>query len=129
MNANLKTSSLDAEIITELILSGGAYRIAEKKREWTERNCRLYGEIFPEAGAGVRTYYKWLPIRMEKSGQTVERELLLRGVHVYHSDRFRTAGGTDGKFLRISLCSAGSTARLARGLRVLRAYLEENDAL
>lgn len=129
VNANLKTSSLDAEIITELILSGGAYRIAEKKRAWTERNVRLYGEIFPEAGAGERTYYKWLPIRMAKSGREVEAELLSRGVRVYHSDRFRAAGAAEGAFLRVSLSSAGNTARLARGLRILRSYLEENHAL
>lgn len=45
LNMNIKTSSFDAEIFTELILNGDAYKIAARKRSWASRNCVLY-EIF-----------------------------------------------------------------------------------
>lgn len=127
-NVNIKASSLDAEIITELILNGAAYEIAAKKRQWARRNCLLYEKYFPSAPAGREpvSYYKWLPIAIEKPFYTIEDELLARGVHIYHSEHFAVAGGGGKNYLRVALCSAGSTRRLEQALITLRDYLREN---
>ncbi|MCI8453807.1 MAG: PLP-dependent aminotransferase family protein [Lachnospiraceae bacterium] len=129
LNVNIKTSSFDAEIITELILNGDAYQIAAKKRMWTEKNCLLYAGYFPDFYDERKavSYYQWLPIEVPGSFYEVENELLNRGVRVYHSGRFAVAEGSKQNFLRVSLCSAGSTKKLERGLQILREYLEEGQ--
>lgn len=125
LNANIKTSSLDAEIITELLLNGDAYRIASQKLLWTKRNCSLYSAVFPSCVQDdTISYYKWLPINVSKSFHEVEDDLQSLGVRVYHSDRFKVAGSDTQDYLRISLCSAGSTKRLERGLYILKNYLD-----
>lgn len=126
-NANIKTSALDAEIITELILNGNAYKIAGQKRILAQRSNRLYAEFFPEyydesCPAG---YYRWLPIRTGKGFRELEAELMQRGVRVYHGERFSVAGTRGEEFLRVALCSAGSPRRLEQGLAILRDYLQE----
>lgn len=127
-NVNVKASSLDAEIITELILSGDAYEIAAKKQQWAKRNCRLYEKYFPSVQKSCEpvSYYKWLPIAIQKPFYTIEDELLERGVRIYHSEHFAVAGGGGKDFLRVALCSAGSTRRLEQALDILRDYLREN---
>lgn len=128
-NTNIKTSSLDAEIIAELILNGDAYRIAAQKRAQAEKNCRLFETYFAAADAGSEPagYYRWMPIYIKKTAAEIEGELLARGVRVYHSKRFTVSRNEEQQFLRVALCSAGSTKRLKKGLRILKAYLEENE--
>lgn len=126
VNVNIKASSLDAEIITELILNGDAYRIAAKKRAWAERNCRLFEKIFGTGSGGI-SYYKWLPIHINKPWQLVEKELMERGIRVYHSRRFTVAADREESWLRVSLCSAGTGKKLEQGLNVLKKYLSESE--
>lgn len=127
-NLNIKTSAFDAEIITELILSGKAYELASKKRKSALKNASLFQRYFPDApSAPLPGYYKWLPIRIKKTAQEIERELEERGVRVYHSGRFSVLQDREQSFLRISLCSAGSGKRLERGLAILRDYIRENE--
>lgn len=131
VNINIKTSSFDAEIITELILSGEAYKIAAHKQQWAAQNCRLYARYFPvqPADTAIPLYYRWLPIGKEKSGREIECELLQRGVRVYHSQRFAVGRNTHQSFLRISLCSAKNSRKLEQGLSILKDYLMENNLL
>lgn len=127
-NLNIKTSAFDAEIITELILSGKAYELASKKQKSALKNASLFQRYFPDIpSAPLPSYYKWLPIRLEKSAQEIEGELEDRGVRVYHSSRFSVLQDRGQSFLRISLCSAGSGKRLERGLMILRDYIREHE--
>jgi DNA-binding transcriptional MocR family regulator len=128
LNVNIKTSALDAEIITELILSGAAYSIAARKRAWAERNCRIYAEYFPVSRIEP-LYYEWLPIRTDKPPLEIENGLLSRGVRIYHSRRFTAGRGGRQAWLRVSLCSAESTQKLRKGLAILKEYLAENHLL
>ena len=52
-------------------------------------------------------------------GPEVERVCRDAGVRVLHSDRFAVVRGAKESFLRVSLSSAGGTARLKRGLETL----------
>lgn len=44
-NVNIKTSAFDAEVITELVLNGSAYDIAQKKCQWAQKNNDLLNGI------------------------------------------------------------------------------------
>lgn len=126
-NTNIKTSSLDAEIITELILNGDAYRIAAHKRELTEKASALFTAHFSNKyPASDRIgYYRWIPIPFSGSFRQVENDLLKRGIRVYHSDRFSVKDVKGQSYLRISLCSAGTMKRLDAGLRILKSCLDD----
>ncbi|WP_141432614.1 PLP-dependent aminotransferase family protein [Bacillus sp. 03113] len=125
-NTNIKTSSLDAEIITELILNGNAYAIVEKKRELAVKAGAIFERYFPECPSLATPYcfYRWLPIPNTKPSSQVERELEKAGIRAYHSDRFIVRNQTDKPFLRISLSDAGSMSKLDKGLSILKEYLE-----
>ena len=126
IHVNIKTSSFDAEVITELILSGKAYEIAAKKHQWTWKSVALFDRYFPGVTPAGEppSYYKWLPIHLRKPPALVEQELGALGVRVYHSARFSVSPEETGEFLRVSLCSAGSPQRLERGFSILRRYLQ-----
>ena len=112
-NVNLKTSSFDAEVITELLLSGKAYQIAAQKRQWAQRNARLYSRYFPADPAP--SYYKWLPVRLPQSPRQVEQELQALGVRVYHSARFAAApSGGPEIFARLPCALPGAPAAWSR---------------
>jgi DNA-binding transcriptional MocR family regulator len=124
---NIKTSSLDAEIITELILNGDAYKIAAQKRKLAEKACGIFDKYFPECKRDGQfiSYYRWLPIETKKPSLAVEQELMALGVRVYHSDRFAVAQTEDKRFLRVSLASAVSMGKLEKGLKILKNYLAD----
>lgn len=122
-NMNIKTSSLDAEVITELILSGDAYPIVHHKMELAKEACRLFDSIFPGVQEGVISYFRWLPLPRQEAYDIVEKELYQRGVHIYHSGRFQVGPESSQDYLRISLCSAGSMKKLQKGLLIVKEYM------
>lgn len=131
LNINIKTSSFDAEIITELILNGDAYDITRRKYLQAEKTCALFHRYFPALAPYTEriSYYKWVPIRSDRSADQIEGDLRQRGVHLYHSARFAVGDSRDGAYLRVSLCSAGSTRKLEKGLKILKAYLTEENCI
>lgn len=130
LNINLKTSSFNAEVIAELILSGRAYEIAKGKSDMALRAAGLYRKYFPDPTDNLwPSYYKWLPIRSDKPAQQIERALQSAGVRVQHSDRFAVSPQNRRHYLRVALCSAGSTRNLEQGLHILHTFLTESDML
>lgn len=121
-NINIKTSSLDADIITELILSGEAQRIIAHKQQLTQRACSLYQNIFPEQAVNP-CYYQWLHVPHMPSD--IEYQLQERGIRVYSARRFAVSDSFPQEHLRVSLCSAGDMRHLEKGLTILRTYLDE----
>ena len=125
-NTNLKTSALDAEIITELLLTGAAQKIIKRKLALTQKACNIYSRYFntTEAGARELSYYKWLPLPRKISMSVIEDDLLRRGVHVYHSSRFAITPVPQQDYLRLSLCSAGDLHRLEQGIQIVQKYIK-----
>ncbi|RAV02687.1 PLP-dependent aminotransferase family protein [Paenibacillus sp. YN15] len=119
---NVKTSSLDAEIISELIFSGKAKEIVDEKKRLAQSVNLLFASYFPQhASTGhALSYFRWLPISNREAGAQLEQTLLLQGVRVFHSDRFRSGASIPGHFLRISLASTDSLKELDKGLGILR---------
>lgn len=124
-NVNVKTSSLDAEIITELLLTGQANEIIKRKYALAAERNRLFYEFFPRLkGIGhPLSFYRWLPVPDRRDGAEIEQELKRAGVRVYHSDRFLCGPREAQCFLRISLATVKSDGQLREGLAILKREL------
>lgn len=124
-NINVKTSSLDGEIITDLILSGKANEIAFEKKKLAQSVNDLYAEYFPEAPnlGHPLSFFRWLPISKNMNAQELEATMLQKGIRVFHSERFLSGSNTPDKFLRIALASTNSLDELKTGLKILKAQL------
>jgi len=126
-NINVKTSSLDAEIITELILSGDAYKLVEHKYQACVKASILFKNYFPEYVSDSERvcFFRWVPIHSRKSYLQVEDELRQRGIRVFHSKRFAVTDQEVPQYLRVSLSSSGSMRKLEKGLSILKEYLSQ----
>lgn len=126
-NVNVKTSSLDAEVISELILGGGAEEIVDRKRRLMVEANELYDRMFPVSPPPGFPYplFRWMPIEASGTASEVEGRLRSLGVRAYHGDRFRVSGEAQGDFLRVSLSTWESLSRIEHGLRTLRDALDD----
>ncbi|WP_052649708.1 aminotransferase-like domain-containing protein [Planococcus massiliensis] len=124
-NINVKTSALDAEIVTELILSGKAQQIASQKKELAQIANELYYEFFPsEKNSGhPLSFYRWLPIPQQEDPLQLVSELTKNGIRVFHSNRFLSGQPNSEHYLRIALSTASSMDELAIGLTILKEHL------
>lgn len=127
-NMNMKTSSLDADIIAELIQSGDANKLIHKKHELALKTNRIYDEYFPEVGSctSKSSFFRWLPFPCDKPGKQVEHELMTLGVEIFHSYRFTVIPNEDQHYLRITLSKTGNSTKLQSGLKIIRQYMQEN---
>ena len=120
----IKAGILDTEILAELILSGRAEKILVRKSRTASEANALFDAIFPNAPkASSSALFRTLPLPGTSGhGQSVETELRASGVSVCHSDRFSVKPGHPDSFLRISLSSTASIARLRKGLDIISAF-------
>jgi DNA-binding transcriptional MocR family regulator len=124
-NLNVKTSSLDVEVITELILSGKAHEIVQQKKQLAETVNDIYSSYFPVNKIGhPLSFYRWLPIHGHTNRVTLEADLKNLGIRVFHSDRFLSGQASSEKYLRIALSSTQTLDDLHTGLKVLSHYLD-----
>ena len=126
---NIKTSSLDAEIITELILSGKAARIADEKSALAEKRNQLFDEIFPNAvkPGTPAAFFRWLPLpEMPIRGVDIERALLQKNVNVYSSYRFSTMRHEE-EFLRLAISSPENDSDLCNALNTVKDFIQQNS--
>ena len=125
---NIRTSALDAEIMTELLLSGKAEAILREKAELALRANRIFDRIFPSESKGdAGNFFRILPLP-ESMSNPVETEAFFEsnGVKVMHSARFSPLVHPGRNFLRLSVSSAGSEKKLRTALLQVRFLLEES---
>lgn len=124
-NINVKTSSFDAEVITELILSGKAHEIVSQKKQLAQTANDIYSEYFPSRKnvGHPLSLYRWLPIQGHNDALQLETDLKKRGIRVFHSNRFQSGQTTPDMHLRIALSSTNSFDELKLGLDILKQYL------
>ncbi|KKB73120.1 MULTISPECIES: PLP-dependent aminotransferase family protein [Bacillus] len=124
-NVNVKTSSLDAEVVTELILSGKAHEIVSQKKRLVQSANEIYAEYFSpnKPGEHPLSFYRWLSIEKNADSSQLEEDLKMRGIRVFHSDRFLSGQTSREKYLRIGLSSTNSLDELKMGLDILKQYL------
>lgn len=125
-NINVKTSSLDGEIITELILSGKANEIVAEKKKLAQSTNEIFTKYFPDAPriGHPLSFFKWLPISSSANVQELEATFLQQGIRVFHSDRFLSGSSMPDKFLRIALASTNSIDELKIGLEILKSQIK-----
>ncbi|MDM5452160.1 PLP-dependent aminotransferase family protein [Peribacillus simplex] len=123
---NVKTSSLDAEIITELILSGKAHEIVSQKKQLAQAANDIYSEYFPIGNPMGHpfSFYRWLSIQEHIDPLQLETDLRKKGIRIFHSDRFLSGPTIPNKYLRVSLSSTNSLDELKIGLETLKNYLD-----
>lgn len=127
-NINVKTSSLDSEIISELIISGKANEITTEKKRLAQAANLIFKEYFsktPITGHPL-SFYRWLPISLESKSEELEAKLLQKGIRVLHSERFLSGSNISETFLRIALASTKSLDELRIGLKILSEQLKRN---
>lgn len=126
---NIRISSLDAEIITELILSGKADTLLQEKATMAQRANQIFNRIFPELSQTPHNdsdFFRQVPLPSWcNNAQECERFFAKYGIAVQHSGRFAVGKSTEQNFLRVSISSAGSETRLRTGLSALRFALEQ----
>jgi len=125
---SIKTSSLDAEIMTELILSGKAAKLLEQKAELAKVRNQLFDQFFPEAvkPGNPAAFFRWLPIpQLGMDGMEIERQLQQRGVNVHCSYRF-TVMNNPPDFMRIAVSSPADEAQLQKGCTVIRDFIQNH---
>jgi DNA-binding transcriptional MocR family regulator len=128
-NINLKTPSLNAEVIAELIFSGTAEKIIQTKIDLARERKDVYSRYFPSFGADTNnvSFFQWLPLPEHMDGKLFEEIARYRGVHVFCSDRFMV-GHTDHKsFIRLALSSPTEMIELEKGLDIIKVLLENQD--
>ena len=126
---NIKTSSLDAEIMTELILDGKAAKILEQKAELAAERNRIFDRYFPEAvkPGSPAAFFRWLPLTSSAMDEMeIERALLQENVSVYCSYRF-TVNHNPQSFMRLAISSPNSTAELESGCAIIRDFLDRHQ--
>ena len=127
---SIKTSSLDAEIMTELINSGAAELILKEKRKLARKANAIFDSVFPEHADPEKhlSFFRKLPLPETKmDGMQIEKALAEKGVSVHHSDRFSIRRRTGDPFLRVSVSSAGTAENLRKGLFILRETFPEAE--
>lgn len=123
-NINIKTSSLNAEIITELINSGKAIEIIKKKKNIAKERNEVYKKYFPiNKHENPLSFFRWLPIDNKYDSVHFEKSAMEKGIHIYHSDRFSVKKEEGQAFIRISLTSVKKTEELESGLKLLKELL------
>ena len=125
---SIKTSSLDAEIMTELILSGKAAKILEQKAQLAQERNKIFDQIFPNAQSisNPNAFFRWLPIpKLQIDEKEIERQLLQRNVNVYCSYRF-TVNHNHNNFMRIAISSPTNSAQLEKGCQIIKDFIQQN---
>lgn len=128
LNINLKTVSLNAEIIAELIESGEAGRMAEQKKVLAERRNKIYYRHFANAGKDlIPRFFHWLPLPDDTSSEAFELSALQSGVHVLGSHRFAVQNRDSCAYIRLSLTSPETEAELEKGLSIVKELLSSRQ--
>ncbi|KWX84756.1 GntR family transcriptional regulator [Paenibacillus riograndensis] len=126
-NVNIKTSSLSAEIITEMIHSGIAEEIIRQKRKVALERNKLYQTYFHQytQAENPLSFYRWLPLSHQYQLKELESNAMEYGIHIYHSARFLTKKDNGEQFLRVSLSSSIDQQELNVGLQRLQRLLSD----
>ena len=126
---NLKISSLNMEIAAEIIRSGLAWKIIQKKRAAAAERNQIYASFFPDCDICMESYYQWLELPEHLTGRLCEAELSSRGVSVFGAERFYVGKQLKANAVRVATSSAESDEQLRRGLEVLQNFIQQRDAV
>lgn len=129
-NCNLKTSTLNLEIASEIILQNLHIQVINKKiKNCIERNS-LFNTYFPESPRPKITaaYFRWLHLPKGLTGKSLEIQSSKCLVKVLGAERFAINDTADSSAVRLALCSPPTSDQLETGLGIIRSIIGEyND--
>ncbi|WP_069998079.1 aminotransferase-like domain-containing protein [Cellulosilyticum sp. I15G10I2] len=126
-NINVKTPALNAEIISELINTGMADKIVENKIAISKERNEIYKKYFKIENPNENpiSFFRWLPLNQKFNANEFEKNALIQGIKLYHSNRFLVGHSEEKQFLRVSLSSMDDANELEEGLALLKNILFE----
>lgn len=121
----IKASALDTEIMSELILSGRAGKIIDKKIKKAKVMNGIFEKLFPleKRRESDTPFFRKLKLPFSRrNGPDIERELISLGVRACHSYRFAALKNPPESFLRLSLSSVATKHELKRALSIIKKW-------
>ena len=118
---------MNMEIAAEIIRSGLAWKIIQKKRNAAVSRNRIYAGYFPDSKLRMESYYQWLELPAHSTGNLCEAELSRLGVSVFGAERFSVGNQTKANAVRVATCSPENDAQLRQGLEVLRTFIQKQE--
>lgn len=119
-NVNVKTSGIDAALVTRILACPAADDILAKKFALTKQANELFDYYFDlPRPSNPYPFYRTVPVDPKLEQKDIEHDLLEHGVRVYHSNRFTTQQQDDA-FIRLAL-SSNTLEVLAAGLKIVAA--------
>lgn len=127
LSINLKTVSLNAEIIAELIESGKAFQIVQTKIALAQKRNRIFQSIFNcTASDNIARFFYWLPLPDRLTSEEAEVLALQKGIHILGSHRFAMQNNQKSSYIRVSVTSPETEDDLRKGLLILKGILESS---
>lgn len=121
LNINLKTVSMNGEIVAELIESGTALNIVRQKIALAERRNTIFKSVFdvPKRD-NIARFFFWLPLPEHLTSEEMELLALQKGVHILGSHRFAMQNEQKSSYIRVSVTSPDTEDDLRKGLMILK---------
>ena len=128
LSINLKTVSLNGEIIAELIESGDAEKIVTRKKILARKRNQTFASVFPENKPdSVERFFHWLELPEHLTSEELELLAFQKGVRLLGSHRFAMRNEKKSAYVRVSVTSPDTEAELKRALLVLKSLFEERQ--
>ncbi|MCH5262092.1 MAG: PLP-dependent aminotransferase family protein [Lachnospiraceae bacterium] len=119
LNLNLKTVSLNAEIIAELIENGHADKIVNEKINLAQERNQIYKNFFPIDDESIARFFHWLKLPANLASEEAEVLALHKGIHILGSHRFAMGSQNKSSYIRLSIASPSSKTDLTYALQTL----------
>lgn len=121
LNINLKTVSLNGEIIAELIENGEAENLVKQKILAARKRNRIFESVFPSSPTdNIERFFHWLQLPDHLTSQEAELLALQKGVHVLGSHRFAIQNENEASYVRVSIASPDTEDDVRKGLQILK---------
>ena len=134
LGINLKTVSLNSEIIAELIESGEAENIVRQKILSARKRNQIFRTTFPwksflplSETDNIERFFHWLPLPAHLTSEELELLALQKGIHVLGSHRFAMQNENRSSYVRVSIASPDTEDDLRKGLLLLKNIFEEKQ--
>ena len=128
LGINLKTVSLNSEIITELIESGEAQNIVKQKILSARKRNQIFRSVFPSSHTDkIEHFFHWLPLPAHLTSEELELLALRKGIHVLGSHRFAMQNENKSSYVRLSIASPNTEDDLKKGLLILKNIFREKQ--
>lgn len=128
LGINLKTVSLNSEIIAELIESGEAENIVKQKILFARKRNQIFKSVFPSSQTDtIERFFHWLQLPNHLTSEELELLALRKGIHVLGSHRFAMQNENKSFYVRVSIASPDTEDDLRKGLLILKRIFEEKQ--